>query len=116
MNCYEWLRKCNESGADEPIKADASWTLTDASEEAITIHLAITTAGKWCYGYSVFWADGRQSSARPSAGERGVFDTPRAAKLHAIGFFQQYREYYTPATRHAVDAAEGMLAQTTLEF
>ena len=111
-NRYEYLKiDCLEDV--EPVEATASWSVTDARHETITITTALLPDGSWVYGYIVLWANGGASRQLPSAA-RGKFRSQRDAKLHAIGFMKIYLSYFTQDTCEALRKAEAQLLQGQL--
>lgn len=97
----------------EPVKASASWTVTDSKEETIIITTAVLPDGFWVYGYNVYWAKNGTSSVLPTA-EHGKFRSQREAKLHAIGFMKMYLPFFLQNTRDAICSAETTLLQGNL--
>ncbi len=110
-NPYDYLRHDFLGDAD-PIDARASWRITEAKDETITILTALTPEGMWCYGYHVYWRNGRTSAEKPCA-SRGLFTSQREARLHAIGFFLTFAPYFTPSSCEDLRAAEKKLAQSS---
>jgi len=111
-NPYDYLRI--DCLADcEPIDAMATFTLPEGRKEIISITTAIMPDGYFVYGYVVHWAKGFTSAVKPSA-ERGLFNTQREAKLHAVGFMKIYLSYFLPETQEALNIAEADLLQAQL--
>ena len=111
-NPYEYL-KTPFLGDCEPIDATATFTVTEGRDESVSVYTAITTDGFFCYGYQVIWANGRRSFLAPIA-SNGLFKTQREAKLHALGFFKVYLQYFTEDTQAAINKQEAKLLQMEL--
>lgn len=111
-NRYDSL-KCDILMDCAAVPATDTWTLTDNAGETVTVCCGMTSSGHYVYGYIVYWANGRTSSAQPSS-DMGVFRTLRDARLHAIGFFNIYLEYFLPSTQADIKAAEATLLQSKL--
>ncbi len=83
-NPYEYL-KLDELCEIEPIPALSSWSITDDQAETVSILTSVLDNGLWCYGYSVFWKNGRHSHCNPDPA-KGLFHSQREAQLYALGF------------------------------
>ncbi len=111
-NPYECL-KLDELCETEPIPAQSSWTITDDKAESVSILASVLDNGLWCYGYSVFWKNGRHSYCNPDPA-KGLFHSQREAQLYALGFMSLYSSYFTEETNIALLKAVGEKSQGEL--
>lgn len=111
-NPYEYL-KLDALCDHEPIPAQSTWTITEEKEETVSIHASVLDDGNWCYGYTVYWKNGRHSHIDPDP-SKGLFASQREAQLYALGFMSLYASYFTEATNVAIIQAVGEKSQATL--
>lgn len=107
-NQYESLR-IHYVGENRQFPADSEMKVSSSPAEQIFILTKSMEPG-WIYGYSVDWANGRRSFRNPST-DIGFFKTERDARLHCIGFFKVYREFFLPDTMANIMAAEKRIWQ-----
>lgn len=88
--------------------------ITVSRHPADTIRIFTARYGaEFVYGYQFCWSDGRTSYRNPSP-TIGRFRTENDARLHCIGFFKHYRDYFHPDTLRNIEAAERQLLKPVL--
>lgn len=79
-------------------------TISKHPAETIRIYTA-RYGDEFVYGYQFIWKDGRNSFRNPSPAI-GRFRTENDARLHCIGMFRHFREYFSPEAYENIIAAE----------
>lgn len=111
-NPYEHLR-LDVLSDYEAVPAQSAYTVTKDREETVSILAAVLPDGYWCYGYTVYWRNGRCSHANPDP-SLGLFATQREAQLYALGFMSLFASYFTEATNLAILQAVAEKSQASL--
>lgn len=110
-NPYEYL-KLDAICDCEAVPAQSTYTITEGKDETVAILASVLPDGHWCYGYSVYWKNGRQSHTNPDP-SLGLFASQREAQLYALGFMSLYAAYFTEATYVAILRAINKKCQTS---
>lgn len=87
-------------------------TISKHPSETIRIFTA-RYGSEFVYGYQFIWKDGRNSFRNPSP-TIGRFRSERDARLHCIGMFKHYREYFSKEAFENIVAAERKYLNTEL--
>lgn len=111
-NPYEYL-KLDAVCTHVLIPAQSTWTITEDRAETVSILTSVLDDGRWCYGYSVYWKNGRHSHCNPDP-SKGLFQSKREAQLYALGFMSLYTSYFTEETNVAILKAVGEKSQAEL--
>lgn len=111
-NPYEYL-KLDAICDSETVPAQSTYTITQEKDETVAILASVLPDGHWCYGYSVYWKNGRHSHVNPDP-SLGLFATQREAQLYALGFMSLYASYFTEATNEAILQAVNEKSHITL--
>lgn len=111
-NPYEYLKLDEICGCGQ-VPTQFILTVGNTEHETIRIHTSQLPNGRWCYGYSVYWKNGRQSILEPDP-SLGLFFTRREAHLYALGFMSLYADFFTEDSNHAIRSAITIESQGTL--
>lgn len=114
-NEFQSLLHIDDSGDFQLLTAFETNRITSNDDEIIDIYYAEAAPGKWCHGYRVYWANGRQSYLTPSPAN-GWFASAREAQLYVLGFMNNYRQFFLPVSQSALTLAMNKLLQTSINF